>query len=185
MNPDPHSKTPDPIQPISAEHDHDPNGAFIVCLDPQQRILSGRKTYGAKLRSLPGGGIHPNEDADMAALRETQEETGFFLLAVNLRLIGIMSQRLPNHPTKTGLVTVFEADVTDRTRRPTDGELVDLEWLTIWEAIGRRQEFEPPQLRVMYLAHLRRNTTGGRNFFAGHMTKPIEAVLPDGSVVTI
>ncbi len=163
----------------------DPNGSFVVCLNGKGEILTGVQRYGAKKRTLPGGGVHPNEHADMAGLREVHEESGLFLLARNLSLVGLMSQRIPAMPNVTGLVAIFETAVTETTARYTDGELDDFEWLSIYDAVRRREEFSPPMLRVMWLAHLRRHSEGAPNYFTGHMTEPVHAVLPGGRIVCV
>jgi 8-oxo-dGTP pyrophosphatase MutT (NUDIX family) len=168
---------------VKKPHDADVNGAFILCLR-DSLVLTGRQTYGNCKRTIPGGGVHLNEPPDIAALRETHEETGLFLLASKLRLVGVMSQRLMARPDTTGLVTIFEADVSDETPRTADGELTDFEWLSIDDALRRREEFQPPMLRVMWHAHLCRHATGGRRFFSGHMSEPVNALL-DGAVIAI
>lgn len=53
-----------------------PDGAFVV-VSKESLILLVRHAYGNKDWSFPGGGVEEGESAQVAALRECAEETGY------------------------------------------------------------------------------------------------------------
>ncbi len=60
--------------------EHGP-AVVIVPVDAQDRVLlvrQYRKALERDLLELPAGGMNPDEDPDAAAVRELQEETGFY-----------------------------------------------------------------------------------------------------------
>jgi 8-oxo-dGTP diphosphatase len=63
--------------------------------------------------NLPGGGIRPGEDAQSAALRETEEETGLVLTPDQLRLADAAAFYFEN---RIDHVTIFEAVLAERPR---------------------------------------------------------------------
>jgi ADP-ribose pyrophosphatase YjhB (NUDIX family) len=53
--------------------------AHVVCLDERDRVLLARLSVleiDVGSWTLPGGGVHPGEHPDAAAVRELREETG-------------------------------------------------------------------------------------------------------------
>lgn len=178
-----------PGSPAAAPKPYRPaqNGAFVIFLDPKQRFAVGRMSYKAdKPFTLPGGGVERGEPYDVAALIESHEETGIFRGAFDLRLVGAMAQRIPADPKIAGTLTVFECSVSRGHRLASDdGELEDLQFMSIDQALSRIDEFSRPMLRLLWLAHARRNTPGGPNYFSGNMTSPVWARKKNGEFVCI
>ncbi len=52
------------------------HGCTVIARDAEGRFLLVLHSYGAPYWSFPGGGMHKNEDALAAALREFREEVG-------------------------------------------------------------------------------------------------------------
>lgn len=55
------------------------HGCRIIALDPRDRLLLVRHTYGSGKWMPPGGGLSAGEDAVVAAQRELAEEAGLVL----------------------------------------------------------------------------------------------------------
>lgn len=159
----------------------------MIYLDEKQRVLVGRQAEKHKPErerqrkfTLPGGGLERGEDFAVAALEELSEETGLFSTVRRLRQVGTLKQRVPKMPHAQGVVSVFEHETSAALARQTDGELEDLQFMSIEEALDRRNEFLPTMLRVMWLAHARRNAPGAPNFIGGHIGHPIYVARPRG-----
>lgn len=105
--------------------------------DDRGRIRCVRQTYGARLWSLPGGGVEAGESPVAAAIRETSEETGL-LVRVD-HLVGIYGAGRPDRislcegplppypatPTPAGISEAGPATAACRLRPdhwPRDGE---------------------------------------------------------------
>ncbi|MEP5938095.1 MAG: NUDIX domain-containing protein [Erythrobacter sp.] len=75
-------------------------GCVVVVEDFNQSVLLLRHSYGPKLWSLPGGGVKPGEDPQMAALRELGEELGedLVLAADRLSLLGVLQDEISGSP---------------------------------------------------------------------------------------
>jgi 8-oxo-dGTP pyrophosphatase MutT (NUDIX family) len=84
----------------------------LICVEEEVLLVKGIVSGGKW--SMPGGGLHKNEEPIMGALRETKEETGINLQADQLSFKGtfkgvnsekhrytyhVFTVRLPNKPT--------------------------------------------------------------------------------------
>ena len=70
----------------------DLDGCRVIALDPQDRVLLVRHTYGSGTWMPPSGGLSANEDAVAAARRELAEEAGLALSGAVL--LGERDERL-------------------------------------------------------------------------------------------
>jgi 8-oxo-dGTP diphosphatase len=68
--------------------------AYAVIIDDDARVLLARWTEGRRVSwTLPGGGLEPGEDPEVAARREVLEETGYKVVVEEL--LGIHSRVIP------------------------------------------------------------------------------------------
>ena len=68
--------------------------AYAVIVDDDARVLLARWTEGRRVSwTMPGGGLEPGEDPEVAARREVQEETGYKVVLEEL--LGIHSRVIP------------------------------------------------------------------------------------------
>lgn len=68
--------------------------AYAVVTDDEQRVLLARWTEGRRVSwTMPGGGLEPGEDPEIAARREVREETGYKVVVGEL--LGIHSRVIP------------------------------------------------------------------------------------------
>lgn len=102
---------------------------LILCDD---EILLHRSYAGNQKWSLPGGGIHKNENPMLAAIREVKEEVGIYLNEGELQCIG--EDRLPNYRRWPRYAVVFYvAHVPKKQaikiRRPL--EVIESSWFAV------------------------------------------------------
>lgn len=71
--------------------------ACALVLDSQDRLLVIRRAHqpGYGKLGLPGGVIEPDETGEMAAARETREETGLDVPAHSFTALGTLTNRYP------------------------------------------------------------------------------------------
>lgn len=68
--------------------------AYSVIVDDHRRVLLSRWAEGRKrLWTLPGGGLNPGEDPELAARREAAEETGYRIEVGDV--LGVHSRVVP------------------------------------------------------------------------------------------
>ena len=68
--------------------------AYAVIVDDDERVLLARWTEGRRVSwTMPGGGLEPGEDPEVAARREVYEETGYRVVIEEL--LGIHSRVIP------------------------------------------------------------------------------------------
>ncbi|MDT0157792.1 NUDIX domain-containing protein [Microbacterium sp. ARD32] len=68
--------------------------AYAVVTDEDDRVLLARWTEGRRMAwTMPGGGLEPGEDPELAVRRELREETGFRIETT--ALLGIHSRVIP------------------------------------------------------------------------------------------
>ena len=68
--------------------------AYAVIVDDADRVLLARWTEGRRVSwTMPGGGLEPGEDPQVAARREVHEETGYKVVIEDL--LGIHSRVIP------------------------------------------------------------------------------------------
>jgi 8-oxo-dGTP pyrophosphatase MutT (NUDIX family) len=110
-------------------------------------VLIARRQDGDPPWTFPAGKIEPGESASVAAVRETEEETGLVI-----RTGGVIGRRV--HPT-TGAVMVYVAarPVADTDVRVADErELAEVRWATLPEV----EKLMGPTLYGAVRAHLAR-----------------------------
>jgi 8-oxo-dGTP diphosphatase len=92
-------------------------------------VLIGRRRDGKPLWVFPGGKIDPGESPEETAVRETLEETG-----LRVRAVQVIGSRV--HPV-TGVLMVYVA--AEPTTGPItvareSGELAEIRWVSVAEA---------------------------------------------------
>ena len=98
-------------------------GAHVMAVDDEGRVLVVRTTYGGGRQwMLPGGRVERGETPHGAAARETREETGLDVEVKRLRLIDA------HHPRDVSFV--FAGRVTGGSLDPQLGEIAEVGWLS-------------------------------------------------------
>jgi 8-oxo-dGTP diphosphatase len=115
--------------------------AYAVVIDDDRRVLLAHWNEGRRSAwTMPGGGLEPGEDPEIAARREVREETGY---KVEIdELLGIHSRVIPPSRRLTPGVTeplhtlriVYRAHVIGgRLRNEKDGSTDRAEWFPLTE----------------------------------------------------
>lgn len=96
-------------------------GAHVLALDGEGRILVVRTTYLGPGWMLPGGRVERSETPHEAAVRETREETGLHVRVH--RLVFVDAHRARD------VSFVFLGTVTGGEMEPQFGEIAEVGWL--------------------------------------------------------
>ena len=96
-------------------------GAHVLAVDDQGRLLVVRTTYLGPGWMLPGGRVERSETPHEAAVRETREETGLEVQLDGLALVDAHRARDTSF--------IFRATVTGGTMDPQLGEIAEVGWL--------------------------------------------------------
>lgn len=96
-------------------------GAHVLVLDAQGRILAVRTTYLGPGWMLPGGRVERSETPHEAAVRETREETGLHVRLDRLVLVDAHRAR--------DVSFLFQGTVTGGEMEPQFGEIAEVGWL--------------------------------------------------------
>lgn len=113
-----------------------------LCRDSEHRILLVRQRDSGRW-STPGGAIEPGESPTQAAIRETQEETGFEVTIEGLRTaLGGPEYRTtyPNGDELSYVALVFDATVIGGSPTPDGDETIDVAWFALGELTDLPQE---------------------------------------------
>jgi len=113
--------------------------AYAVITDDAGRVLLAHWHEGRRSSwTLPGGGLEPGEDPEVAARREVLEETGFGveldeLLGIDSRVIPARQRVQSGHDQPLhALRIVYRAHVTGGTlRNEVDGSTDRAEWFPV------------------------------------------------------
>ncbi len=115
-------------------------GVGVFIFDLKGRMLIGKRLskYGKGFYSLPGGKVDWNEPVKLAALRETEEETG--LICENLKQIGYCDEIHPEYDMH--FVTLYWAAQTRHPELMFNVEPEKCEdWLWVYPDTAR--EYDP------------------------------------------
>lgn len=144
------------------------NGANVVVLDADSRILVERQNYKEQKWMLPGGQIERGESPSHAAQEETEEETGLEIYAENLKLVAFFVQR-PN-----GIVFLYETDKwSGQLIIEPNEEILEARFMAVEEIMGRFDEFGLGYKR-MILQYLRCKAGIDPTPFEGRLSNPVE-----------
>src|SRR3989344_3583532 len=110
-------------------------GVFNAVFNEGDKILIVQHNYGDELdldgdfkHSLPGGGVECNEPFDVAAVRETREETGLETRVISLRAA------LP-YTLSRGVILPCESVILGGELKPEDpNEIKDVRFVSLEEA---------------------------------------------------
>lgn len=121
--------------------------AFVLVFDPSGLILLTRVNLPGRGWDVPGGHIDPGEDAEDAALREVEEETGLVLERRALRLVGCQRFTLLEAPpadypyprplSYTLMFTARTAQAVPPVQPLPGSECGPAEWCTMDEVAAR------------------------------------------------
>lgn len=121
------------------------NGAFSVIVYDGKYLFLKRKDKG--VWDLPGGGFDVNEvDYRGVAVREIKEETGIVVSRQDLRLVGILGQRLrketiEEHKVQFGLIFLHGVILHENPLITLSDEHTDFHWFSYLEILERYKEF--------------------------------------------
>ena len=128
--------------------------AYAVITDDDGRVLLAHWHEGRRSSwTLPGGGLEPGEDPEVAARREVREETGFDveldgLLGIDSRVIPVRQRVQSGHDRPLhALRIVYRAHITGGELRNEVGGSTDrAEWFPV-DAVG-----ELPHVKLVDVA---------------------------------
>ncbi len=108
---------------------HGRTAVAVAIVTSRPGVLAGRRRDGKPLWTFPGGKIEPGESPEDAAVRETLEETG-----LRVHAIEVIGSRV--HPATGVLVSYVAAEPT---AGPTavareSGGLTEIRWVRVAEA---------------------------------------------------
>jgi ADP-ribose pyrophosphatase YjhB (NUDIX family) len=123
------------------------NGANLIVLDEEERILVVREKTREQKWMLPGGRVDRGEAPRHAAQSETEEETGIITDEADFRLFAILVQR------PKGVVFVYETtrytgDIVVEEDNPESAEAC---FMSFSEIVSRRREFLLGYFRMILL----------------------------------
>ncbi len=118
-----------------------PGGAAVVAIDAQERVCllrQFRHAAGGYIHELPAGKLEPDEAPEITARRELVEEAG--MSAGHFESLG---EYFSSPGVFTEVIHLYLAtDLTPAASAPEAGEVFQVEWWPLAEAVARAQSGE-------------------------------------------
>lgn len=120
------------------------NGTNVIIVNNKGEIYVQRANYGEKKLMLPGGGIERFENARIASVRETREESGFLVDDNLFELCAVFHQR----PYGVVFLYITEKYEGEMLNNP-DEEISERAFMSPEEILERKDDFFLAYIRMI------------------------------------
>lgn len=120
------------------------NGTNLIIVNTEKKVYVQRANYGEKKLMLPGGGIERFENARVAAVRETREESGFLVDDNLFELCALFHQR----PYGVVFLYITEKYEGEMLTEP-DEEISERTFMSLEEILEKKDEFFLAYIRMI------------------------------------
>jgi len=120
------------------------NGTNLIIVNKEEKIYVQRANYGEKKLMLPGGGIERFENARVAAMRETREESGFLVDDKFFELCALFHQR-PYGVVFLYITKEYEGEMMSE----PDEEISERMFMSLEEILEKKDEFFLGYIRMI------------------------------------